>query len=106
MQATNGSTTVRWDEPRFSDDDKLMSVKEINGEYGHHSHSVNGMCAFILPPGVSSGRVGDKMQPIKYKILVKIARMTQAITKANYLNRSAPNLTYLLMKKQKSNGDV
>ncbi|XP_043234344.1 uncharacterized protein LOC122387849 [Amphibalanus amphitrite] len=30
IQASNGSTIVRWDEPRFSDDDKLMSVIEIN----------------------------------------------------------------------------
>ncbi|XP_043197541.1 uncharacterized protein LOC122368017 [Amphibalanus amphitrite] len=30
IQASNGSTIVRWDEPRFSDDDKLMSVVEIN----------------------------------------------------------------------------
>ncbi|XP_037083875.1 LOW QUALITY PROTEIN: neurogenic locus notch homolog protein 1-like [Pollicipes pollicipes] len=29
VQAGNGSTAVRWDKPRFSDDDKLMSVKEI-----------------------------------------------------------------------------
>ena len=34
VQANNGSTVVRWDEPRFSDDDKLMSVTEVNGEFG------------------------------------------------------------------------
>ena len=32
MQASNGSTAVRWDRPRFSDDDKLMSVREISGQ--------------------------------------------------------------------------